>query len=349
MPVQGRSGSSVVSTTVLASVVYGLDDFIARLGAQPVHVFSRCGLEGGLRNAPSDTVLLDTYCRALDYAASETGAKNFGLWFGHQFAPRRLGMLGYAALSSSVLGEALDNLASFFPIHQDNSIVRHQKEGALCRLEYDVVDPLIHDHRHDAELSLAVFCNIIREARGPDWMPMSVSFRHKAPSCTDEHEKAFGCPVFFGQATNAILFSSDILSTPMPAADSLLFSAIKDGLLQIEATKQSLNQDFLMQVRRIIFDLLPHGYPSISQVAERLGCPYWTFQRRLVDAGFTYRLLVEDVRRHHAVKYLREDEHSVAQTAFLLGYSEGSAFTRAFTRWYGCSPRNWVCTRTATG
>lgn len=342
MPVHGHFGPAAASTTVLASVVYGLDSFIARLGAQPVNVFSRCGLEGRRSTLPSDTVPLDAYCRTLDCAARETGTENFGLWFGHQFAPRRLGMLGYAVLSSSVLGEALDNLAAFFPIHQDNSVVSHRKEGGVSRLDYDVMDPLIHDHRHDAELSLAVFCNVIREALGPDWVPMSVQFRHKAPACVDDHEKAFGCRVLFGQTTNTLVFSEDILTTAMPDADGILFSAIKAGLLQIQRGKQAADQKSLMHVRQVILDLLPHGYPSIAQVAERLGCPYWTFQRRLADAGMTYRNLVEDVRRHYALKYLREAEHSVAQTAFRLGYSEGSAFTRAFTRWYGCSPRVWI-------
>ncbi|MCE0742542.1 AraC family transcriptional regulator [Acetobacter sicerae] len=341
LPTQGRSGSPASSTTVLASVVYGLDAFIARLGAQPVDVFSRCGLEGRLSSTPSETVSLDAYCRTLDYAASKTATANFGLWFGHQFAPRRLGMLGYAALSSSSLGDALDNLATFFPIHQDNSIVTHSRQGETARLDYDVGDPLLHDHRQDAELTLAVLCNIIRDACGQNWTPVAVHFRNKAPSCTNEHEKVFGCKVLFGQETNSILFPSASLATPMPAADGLLFSAIKDGLLQIQAHKQSLEQDFLLQVRGVILDLLPHGHPSITQVAERLGCPYWTLQRRLAASGFTHRLLVEDVRRQHALKYLRNGEHSVSQTAFLLGYSEGSAFTRAFTRWHGCSPRSW--------
>lgn len=338
---QAPFGPDRFSTTVLASVVHGFDTFIRQRGGNPADVFGQAGLAVPRQCAPSDMVFLDTYCQALDYAAHSTRTTHFGLWFGHQFAPSRLGLLGYLALSAPTLGDALDNLASFFSVHQDNSAVSSQIRRGVCVLEYSVDAPNLSNHRHDSELSLAVFCNLIKAAMGPTWAPTEVHFRHEAAAQDrQDHGQAFGCPVHFGRRSNALLFPASVLSTPMPDADSILFCTARSSLLNIQAEKTARTQtrNILETARQVIIHLLPQGYPSITAVAEELGCPPWTLQRRLADQNASHRQLVEETRQQQAVHYLQSGRFSVAQTAFMLGYAESSSFTRAFTRWHGHAP-----------
>ncbi|GAB7205195.1 hypothetical protein OS31_21120 [Dickeya oryzae] len=87
--------------------------------------------------------------------------------------------------------------------------------------------------------------------------------------------------------------------------------------------------------------VLSQGEPSLDEVAESIGLSSWSLQRRLKDEGITFTQLVEKVRCEMATHYLQQRQLSISEMAFLLGYSEVSAFSRAFRRWFGISPRQW--------
>ena len=133
-------------------------------------------------------------------SARQTGNDNFGLWFGNRFQPRDLGMWGYAAISAPTLGAALECLVRLFRYHQESSVMRLRDDGdGLVRLEYRIVAPQIVERRQDAELSLGMFLNVIRECCGARWSPEEVHFEHPKPAMAREHESAFGAPVYFSQ------------------------------------------------------------------------------------------------------------------------------------------------------
>ena len=93
--------------------------------------------------------------------------RNFGLWFGNDFKPRDLGLIGYAAVSSPTLGAALENFVNLFAYHQQSTHMAIADAGnGLIRLEYRIDVPDIVARRQDAELSLGMFLNIIRECFG---------------------------------------------------------------------------------------------------------------------------------------------------------------------------------------
>jgi AraC-like DNA-binding protein len=84
-----------------------------------------------------------------------------------------------------------------------------------------------------------------------------------------------------------------------------------------------------------------HGDPSLTTVGERVAMGPRTLQRRLKDQGVEFKALVDDTRRLFAVTYLRKPDHTLAEIAYLLGYSEVSAFNRAFRRWTGSTPSEY--------
>jgi AraC-like DNA-binding protein len=94
-------------------------------------------------------------------------------------------------------------------------------------------------------------------------------------------------------------------------------------------------------VRRALGRLLPEGEPSVTRVAAAIHTSPRTLRRRLEARGFTFRALLEDARKRLAVRYLREPQLSLAEIAHLLGYSEQSAFTRAFRYWMNTTPKRW--------
>ena len=94
-------------------------------------------------------------------------------------------------------------------------------------------------------------------------------------------------------------------------------------------------------LREQIRQRLLYGEPALEDVAEMLGMASWSLQRRLREQGLSFSQLVDNVRRELANRYLRQPQLPISQLALLLGYSETSAFSRAFRRWFGVSPRQW--------
>jgi AraC-like DNA-binding protein len=323
---------------VLASAATGIVSFIERSGGDIDRIFGNSGIAPEMAGSPTLKLRLKDYCRLFEEASRRTQHDNFGLWFGNQFQPRDLGLWGYAAVSSPTLGAALENLVGLFRYHQESSMMRLAPAAdGLVRLEYRVEAPEIVERRQDAELSLGMFLNVIRECCGPHWAPEEVYFEHPRPQLWQDHRAAFAAPVYFGQPTNALAFRADVLGRPMPACDLKLLATMQTCLeaLGLKGGGQSLQDRIAAAIRT----RLPGGAPTLEQIAAELRVSAAAIQRSLAERGLTYKDAVEEMRKSLARMYLEQRQLPLTEVALLLGYSELSAFTRAFTRWTGVSPR----------
>jgi AraC-like DNA-binding protein len=236
------------------------------------------------------------------------------------------------------LGSALENLVGLFRYHQESSGMRLiPTQDGLIRLEYRIEAPEILERRQDAELSLGMFLNVIRECCGHHWAPEEVYFEHPRPQLWQEHEAAFDAPVYFSQPTNALAFRRDILDKPMPARDLKLLATMQTCLEALGL--QGGEHGMFDRIGTAIRMRLPNGAPTLDQIASELRVSAASVQRSLAEQGLTYKDAVETMRRNLAKMYLEQRQLPLTEVALLLGYSELSAFTRAFTRWSGVSPR----------
>jgi AraC-like DNA-binding protein len=340
-PMGGGRGadSGAAGPIVLACAATGIVEYIERLGGDIDRIFGHAGLAPAMAGSPTLGLRLASYCALFEEASRLTKAGNFGLWFGNQFKPRSLGLWGYAAVSSPTLGSALENLVGLFPHHQESSAMRLRQGGdGLMRLEYQIESPRIVERRQDAELSLGMFLNLLREGCGADWAPEEVHFEHPAPENGREHESAFGAPVYFSQGTNALLFRPEVLRRPMPARDLTLMAVARSALEQLSRVAAA-PASIVDRMRHILRTRLSEGYPALEQIAAELRLSTGAVQRELQQEGLAYKDLVEEVRRDLAFAYMRQRQLPLSEIAFLLGYSELSAFSRAVRRWTGESPR----------
>ena len=274
----------------------------------------------------------------MEQAAADTCNGNFGLRYGQQYEPGQLGLLGYVALASPTVGAAFENISGLFHHHQQRSILRVVRQPELSRIEYQILDRSIAARRQDAELSLGMFFNILRHALGSRWSPEAVLFEHARPESWPEHERSFGAPALFAQPCNAIVLPTRQLEAPMPGADAHLLALLRHNPAGAGGMPgESLVERAAAAIRRQLAD----GEPSLDDVARALNIPNWTLQRRLRNHGCTYQELLLEVRRELALNYLKDREIQISELAFLLGYSEISAFSRAFHRWLGMSPSEW--------
>jgi AraC-like DNA-binding protein len=132
----------------------------------------------------------------------------------------------------------------------------------------------------------------------------------------------------------------DLIDRAVPAADPQLYQIMKQYLDQI-LSAMPREDGLLGSIRKAIAESMCDGDPTLARVAKRMATGPRTLQRRLKDYGSDFKKLVEDTRRRLSLTYLRDHNNSLTEVAFLLGYSELSAFNRAFKRWTGSTPLDY--------
>ncbi|MFP6849624.1 MAG: AraC family transcriptional regulator [Pseudomonas sp.] len=325
---------------VLASAASGLIDFILQEGGDAERILGHSGIDPEQLNTPTLQLDLNQYCTVFEVAARQTGNDNFGLRFGQQFKPDSLGMLGYVGLCSANLGQALRNVVRMFPYHQQGSLLHLIEMGDYCRLDYQVQHGSVAHKRQDAELSLGMFNNLMRQALGPHWAPEQVLFEHAQPQAWHEHCKTFDAPVLFNQPRNALVFPRRLLDKPMPGRDPKLLTLMLEAMPKLSRPLDA-QKSLLDDVKHLLRQRLGEDDISLEGIAEQLRLPAWTLQRRLADQGTSFSNLLDQIRRELATHYLQRADLAISELALQLGYSEISAFSRAFRRWFAISPQQW--------
>lgn len=324
---------------VLSAAASGLCDFIGRHGGDADRILGSSGVDPELLAQPTLSLNLDSYCQVMENAARDSRCDNFGLYYGQQFKPQALGLIGYIGLCSSTLELALHNWVAAFPYHQHDTLIRLVDCGDCWRLDYQVRHGRILCRRQDAELTMGMALNLIRHAAGPNWAPRAVMFEHPRPEQWHDHRKSFDAQVYFDQPFNSMSIPKRDLQRPMPDSEPLLLSVIQDAIRRLDG--QPVTQGLIDRVRDQIRRTLAMGEPMLEAAAHRLDLSSWSLQRRLNREGVSFSTLLDGVRREMADLYLRQPHLSISEMALLLGFSEASAFSRAFRRWHGVSPRQW--------
>lgn len=188
------------------------------------------------------------------------------------------------------------------------------------------------------EATMASIASISQQVATQTFKPLAVYFKHTTPKSIADHEAYFGCPVYFESERDALLVSHDTLQIPNKLGDESI-STFFDAHLETELMKLKDNQSLTQRVRRHIYNALSEGVPKISDIANHFGMSGRTLQRRLASQGYAYQTLVDESRHQLAKRLLHQTNYTLAEVAFLTGFSEQSAFTRAFRRWAGQTPR----------
>ncbi|GAB7530917.1 AraC family transcriptional regulator [Pseudomonas sp. 3A(2025)] len=329
---------------VLAAAASGLCDFIEKQGGDPDRILGVSGIDPESLRHPTLSLALPNYCQVLEEASRQSGCDNFGLYYGQQFKPQALGLLGYIGLCSATVEQALINFARAFPLHQRNSLIRLVDAGDCYRFDYQVRHGAILSRRQDAELTLGMALNLVRHVLGNQWAPRAVHFEHPRPEHWHEHCKVFDAPVYFEQPFNSLLIPKRGLQRSMPQSDPLLLLVMQDSLSQLSRLSEKGGQgtlDIVDEVREQVRQRLLEGEPVLEDIAGQLGMASWSLQRRLREQNLSFSAVVDTLRCELATHYLRQQQLPISSLAPLLGYSETSAFSRAFRRWFGVSPRQW--------
>lgn len=258
------------------------------------------------------------------------------LRYGASVLPEDFGAFGLALKTASDVGDALERLARYILVVSDT-------------LEYSLVDEpggrafVLNGrpaHRRGVQLAnecaLAAILRLMRCVAEQPVAPRSVSFRHPGPPDGAAHDAYFGAPVRFGAPGDGLYFDDAALATPTHLADEALSTFLLSQLEELHA--QRAEGAVVHQVRRVIADRLCSGMPKRDDVARHLGMSARTLHRRLAEHGCSFQDVANQVRREVAESLLTRHSVSVGEVAYLSGFSDQSAFQRAFKTWTGQTP-----------
>jgi AraC-like DNA-binding protein len=277
----------------------------------------------------------DRLDRLLGACVSRTGCEHFGLLLSQHVDLAAFGIIGRLARHSTSVGEALAELTRYFSLHDSGGSIGLSVKGDLAILGYGIHVPGVRNADQIYDLSVAAMCGILRELCGPDWRPVVAHLPRRRPADILPYRQIIRAPLRFDSLQAAVAFSVETLARPLPTADAVLHQ-----LLVARAAADSTDADahFHDEVRRAIRSLLAAGRCSRTATAAHLGMHERTLGRRLQSTGTTFQELLVSTRAEMARQLLQNTRLSVARVAAALGFSDATAFTRAFRAWSGVTP-----------
>lgn len=249
-----------------------------------------------------------------------------------------IGVLGEAVAPRRTLGEALRTFARGFPVLQSNSTVSLDVTGDEAHVSYRVLDPRIWPRRADAELTLGLIRSICNRYGVPRDAIQDLCFEHETDRDLRALARHLGRMPRFGQDENRITFRAEVLSHRLrvePQGDPLDSARRLDGAL-IDLRRQT---PVAQRVHALILAQIGRGSVNQGHVAAQLGMSERSLRRALAAEGQSFHEILEECRRAHGFALLVRSDRLFGEIALLLGYSDQTAFSRAFSRWYGASPR----------
>ncbi len=331
------------SVTVAASLAVDIVAYLRTRGFDAAAVCQRAGVDPHLHAKTSERISGAAMAALWQEAIAESGDPDLPLHTSVTFEPGALDIVGYVMLSSHTAGDAVRRGARLIRLLNDGLAldVDHAPHSTTIRMRVLAPsDPLfVHTSRHVVEAILVGTVHQLRLLTGQAIVPHAVRMMHAEPSSGgSEHARLFDVAPRFSADENAIDVRTGDLDVPLRSANPSLLTAFDQhatAALEALDNRTSLvgrvNQELVTQMKG--------EAPTITTVASTLAMSARNLQRGLAAEGTTFQALLDDARRELAVRHLSEPNATIAKVAWLVGFSEPSAFHRAFRRWTGHSPR----------
>ncbi len=295
----------------------------------------------------SERLPIGQWWALLERVAQVSNDPHVGLRIGKLTQIQDVGVLGYLAASCETLGQAMQRLQRFEGLLQQLAASSVAVDGDCIRLAWT------NENGHSTDLSNEVLISGLLTVLGiliaPHRIkPVCVEFPRKSDSGLATYEAMLGCPVQFARPQLAVRLRADNLMLPINSRDTHLMQLLEQqaatGLKGLEHS-----DEFLIQLQKAMSRGLLERNASMPWVAVQLNMSVRSVYRALNERGKTFKGQLDELRQTLAQQYLADETLSLSEIALLLGYSEQSAFNRAFRQWTGSTPlkhrREFYCVK----
>lgn len=317
---------SIIRDIIYAAVSHGAD-------------FSM--LCAALEIAPADLndseklVDFETAARVWDVALEQTGDPLLGLHIGEEISPAILGMTGYLMQNCRTLHEALDAFCKFNNLYSTMfhySVQQERNMTLICFQPNALYEKKYSESaRQSVEISMAGLLRLFYLLSDKKINPVKAELFY-AKRQVSEYERVLGCPMQFNANRNALSFDSNALQLPINRHDISLFSFF-NTVLQQKLDDRKKAEGFADAVRNQIMTSFKGLAPPIEIAASSLGLTTRSLQRKLKEENTSYRELCSQIKKELTGSLIRNRHLKIKDMARLLGYSDSSAFRKAFKKW----------------
>jgi AraC-like DNA-binding protein len=272
----------------------------------------------------------------LHSGAREIDIPGIVLLAGAKTTAQSLGVVGHLMMNCETLLAAGHQIARFASVLSENgkwSIVENWNNYEIRYIRADTSE----SYPEIEEASLAACIAVLRDLSGKEVVPLEVWFSHPDPGYPAVYEQVFGLPVQFDKHECRLKISAGDAHSAIPLQQTYVHALLErhaKALLEKLGDTDSVSST----VSQLVTKHLAGGRVDIEWISTQMNMSRWTLTRHLKQEGITFNELVKDLRSKPAQRYLYDKNMSISEVGFLLGYSEPSAFQRAFRGWYQCTP-----------
>jgi AraC-like DNA-binding protein len=272
-------------------------------------------------------------------AVTRSGNPAIGLASSSVVKPGSFDVVAYAMMSSPNLLGMLERAVRYVDILSDAATLTITDNHEGHRLILELFGGEHPVPRERFEFDLMTLLSFFRWVTNRDLRPLALELRFPPPADVQPYQDAFKCPLRFTAPLNALLFARADVTLPLPTANAEL-AGVHERIAS-EHLQRLDHAQTCHRTRAVIIRHLQDGEPRRPKIAAILGMSERTLQRRLTAEGTSFQRLLDDTRRELAQHYLGQSNVSLADIAYLLGFSNQSSFFRASRRWFGSSPRDY--------
>jgi AraC-like DNA-binding protein len=333
----------VRETSVAATIVADMLQYLEQRDISADEARQYAGIDRDLAVSADARVPGSQVERLWTFAVERTGDSLVGLHMAESYSPGALDILGYVVLSCATVGDVLDRLSRYARLLNDGmriDVVR-ERDAAWCRCTYVewMNNYLLRSPDHAIDTTWAALARELRRLTAKPLVASEVWFRHKSPGAAraSEYVRIFGAKVRFGMDEDRLIVPLSHLDEPIRSANRGLLQSFER---HADAIMSKMENDGTKshRVAQVLAGRLKGAVPPLSEIARELAMSDRNLQRALRSDGTSYQKVLDRVRRDLAISHLSNPATSAAQVGFLLGFSEPSAFHRAFRRWTGSVP-----------
>ena len=320
---------SVTQTLLQAAASVGIENTEALL--------QQAGIESSLLLQPENRIPFEQQAQLWHLVIEAVNDETFPLTFGRHSQPASFSMAGYIAINSQTIGEAMDAFQTYQIAAGQGGELSIERNGENIDACYHPVDPGYTSTAMRSCAMLAANLTLGRWLVGETYTPSYVGLTMSEPANIEAFNEFFQCPVNFAQPRDLLRFPVAIADTPIPHASLELLNLMIERAEKVIADSAG-KETLAAQVARLLINSLMGQEPDKSFIAEQLGISQRTLQRRLAKENSSYQEVLDRTRHQLALDYLQQMQLTISDIAYLLGFTEPSAFYRAFKKWHGMTP-----------